>query len=279
MRTGRTAHSSAAATSTTTATTSATTAATIATTAIAAAVPAGRLGPRHEIDDIEEVALLLGVRRRILAGQNAHEPDIVGAPAHHFQRLHQPREPIALDAHLLFDFGGCTRGAVIDGRCSARLGARTLRAGLFFGRGRRRLTGRFVSLARRRFGRRLARRRRFLRCRFVPGGFARRLARVARGNFARRFARLARGGFGRFARSRLGRRLARRRFLRSRVGRWLGSLTRGGLLGGHRRGGRRWRGRWTMGLPNLRRLAQDDAGELGDGLHDGQRPANARSVT
>jgi len=151
VRTRRTTHSTATATTPTTAATTATTAATIATAAIATTVAAALLRPRQEIDDIEELTLLLGVRRRILTGQHAHEPHVVGAPAHHLERLHQPGEPIALDAELLFDLGRRQRSAFIDDSGRARV------AGRFF-RGRRRVcVGGLRLLARglRRLGRRL----------------------------------------------------------------------------------------------------------------------------
>jgi hypothetical protein len=69
----------------------------------------------REVDHVVEVALLLGVRGRILAGEHAHEADVVGAIAHDLERLHEAGEPVALDAHLLLDLGGGLRGAGVVG--------------------------------------------------------------------------------------------------------------------------------------------------------------------
>jgi hypothetical protein len=180
-----------------------------------------RLGPRQEVHQIVEVALLLGARRRILAGHDAHQADVVGAAAHHLQRFHQPREPIALDAHLLFDLGGGLDRALVDRRRRGLLDWRGFGGVGRFARHRCRRCRRF-----RRFGR--FRRRRF-GSRFRRGSLRGRLGRFACGRFRRCFG----GGFrrGRFG-ARLGR-LARGRFrgsfgcfgrrrFRGRLGRFTG---------------------------------------------------------
>ena len=104
-----------------------------------------------------KLTLLLGVRGRILARQHAHEADVVGAVSDDLERLHEAREPIALDRHLLFDLGGGLRGAgILDGsgrlRGSGLGGARVAR-GIFRG-GSHVVTGRLRgNLLRRRLGR------------------------------------------------------------------------------------------------------------------------------
>jgi hypothetical protein len=96
------------------------------------------LPARLEVDDIVKVALLLGVRRRVLAAQHAHQPHVVGVVAHDIERLHQPGQPIALDAERLLDLRPRRRGALLfDG----------LRLGL--GGRRRRFRGRLAGLGRR----------------------------------------------------------------------------------------------------------------------------------
>jgi hypothetical protein len=145
LASARTAGAAATATETTaTAPTTATTVSVASAAATVATVPtAARLGPRQEIGEIVEIALLLRVRRRILAGHHAHEPHVVGTPAHHLEGLHQAREAIAFDAQLLFDLGGgrCGRGCgrFIDwrGRFSrgAALACRRLGAGVRGGAG------------------------------------------------------------------------------------------------------------------------------------------------
>jgi hypothetical protein len=79
----------------------------------------------HQVDDVVEIALLLGVGRRILTREDAHEAHVVGAVAHDLEGLHEPSEAIAFDAHLLLDLGGRLRGAWIlgRGRLGGRLGA------------------------------------------------------------------------------------------------------------------------------------------------------------
>jgi hypothetical protein len=104
---------------------------------------AARFGPWEQIDDVEEIALLLRVRRRILAAQHAHQAHVVRAVAHDLERLHQTGEPIAGDRQLLFDLGGGLHGAVIDRRRGGRVGG-SLALDRVAGRGlvrRRRLGG------------------------------------------------------------------------------------------------------------------------------------------
>jgi hypothetical protein len=64
-----------------------------------------------------EISLLLGVGGRILTRQNAHEADVVGAIAQDLESLHEPREPVTLDAELLLDLGRrLGRAWIFDGR-------------------------------------------------------------------------------------------------------------------------------------------------------------------
>jgi hypothetical protein len=58
-----------------------------------------------------EVALLLGVRGRILAAEHTHQAHVVGAVAHHQQRLHEARQTIARDVQLGLDLGRGLRHA------------------------------------------------------------------------------------------------------------------------------------------------------------------------
>jgi hypothetical protein len=107
------------------------------------------LRTRQKIHQIVEVALLLGAGRRILAAQHADKAHVVGAIADHVERLHQPRQAIALDVELLFQLGRRRNGALID--CDIdhrRVGLRHLRLWLLG----RRLLG-CGSVGRRTFGR------------------------------------------------------------------------------------------------------------------------------
>jgi hypothetical protein len=212
------------------------------TASAVSAVARATLRARNEIDDVVEVALLLGVGRRVLAGEHADEAHVVRAVADHFERLHEPREPIALDPELLLDLG--------RGLCCARIfGWR--RGRLHGGRLRRRCFRRlsFGSLAGIRRGGRLGRRLGFGvagRRRALDG----RLRPCLGGRLACRFA------------------LSLRRFDRLYG---LGGciLRRGAALRrclGSFRSRRRGTGR-AVGAANHRRLAQNGAGELGDGLH------------
>ena len=114
--------------------------ATAAIPTIATAKAATRFRAGKQINEVIKVALFLGARRRLLAGHHPHEPHVVGAPAHHLERLHQAGQAIALDAHLLFDLGCRTYGALVHRRGLAS-------AALAFGGRRRfgigRLGGRF----------------------------------------------------------------------------------------------------------------------------------------
>lgn len=197
--------------------------------AIAATVTRPPLVAGHEVDDVVEVALLLGVRGRIFAREDAHETNVVGAITHDVEGLHEAGEAIALDAHLLLDLGCSLRRARVLGRRrgSAALGGRGL--------GARRFGDRFAALRlSSRLGRNVT----------LDGG----------GRLGRRLGLSARLG---------GRRRVRRG--RDRLG-----LRRSRGLAGLLGLGRRFRGRGaggTMSAANDRRFAQNDAGELGDGLH------------
>jgi hypothetical protein len=91
-----------------------------------------------------KLALLLGVRGRILAREHAHEPHVVRAIAQNLERLHETREPIARDAELRFDLCGRDSGAgILHGR-GRRFGGRLGRLGRRFGRLGRRLVRRGV---------------------------------------------------------------------------------------------------------------------------------------
>jgi hypothetical protein len=60
---------------------------------------APRLRPRHGVHHVVEIALLLGVGRRVLARQDAHQPYPGRALANHRERLHETRKAIAPDLH------------------------------------------------------------------------------------------------------------------------------------------------------------------------------------
>jgi hypothetical protein len=76
-----------------TARTATSTAAAIPTTAILIAATRIRVaptfGPRHHVRDVVEFAFLLGVGRRLVTRQDAHQAHPGRALAHHRQRLHQ----------------------------------------------------------------------------------------------------------------------------------------------------------------------------------------------
>jgi hypothetical protein len=235
-----------------------------AVTSAAIAVSAARLGPRLQIDDVIEVALLLRVGWRILAAHHANQAYVVGAPAHHLERLHQAREPIAIDAHLFFDLGRRAHRALVDGWWRARFRRRALgRRGLsgrlrggLSGRLRGGLSGRLRGLSGR------------LRRGFALGG---RSLRFDSG-FGRGFGGRLRGLRGRFSRLRR----FRRRFDGSRFGGLLGRaclrrvrraglrrrLARAGFVGRWFRGRAArllWSRRRTMSVTDPCRLAQDGA--------------------
>jgi hypothetical protein len=250
--------STAAATTTETATTAVSVASTATT--LASAVAAARLGPRHQIGEVIEVALLLGIRGRILARHHAHEPDVVGAPAHHLERLQQPGQAIALDAQLLFDLcssrSGSSHGCLVDGRrsfCRGSIFARRLGTRFRRGAGVSGYLGRFApgSCGRSLGGRRLpdGRLARISRCRFGGWTFGPFGPSGRSGRFGSRRFRAWLG--------RLGWRLARfhGRRLSCFSGGVGGLLSRAvfllfGFLGRRRR---------TMVLADLRRLTQEDA--------------------
>jgi hypothetical protein len=205
----------------------------------------------QQIDQVIEVALLLRVRRRVLAAHHAHETDVVRAVAHHLQRIQEPREPVALDAQRLFDLG--------------RRGDRP-RVGLG--------GGGFLGRALRRGG--LRRRHLIRRGGLVGGSFA--LGDRGGGfDLGRRFGRgrLGLGRRGGLGGGRLAGRCLRGRRLRDWRG-LLGRLSLGlvetlaHLCRRGRRGLRRWRTGRPLGpvrAPDARGLPQDGARELGDGLH------------
>jgi hypothetical protein len=200
---------------------------------------------RQKIDQIVEVALLLGAGRRILAAHHAHETHVVGAIADHVERLHQPRQAIAFDVELLFQLGRCGNGALID-IDHRRSGFRHLRLwrlgrGLL-GRGSvgRRALGRWS------FGRRHVDASRPVARRRLDGGRVGMLGRWRVGQLGRRRV-------GMLGRWRVGRRFAGER------------RARFGLGGDGSRRGRDWRR--TMQAPNFRRLSKHNSWKLGDSFH------------
>jgi hypothetical protein len=82
----------------------------------AAPFAAAIAAPGHEVDEVVEIALLLGVRRWVLAAEDAHESHVVDAIADHVERLDQARETIALKLQRLFQRGERRVGAEVDGR-------------------------------------------------------------------------------------------------------------------------------------------------------------------
>jgi hypothetical protein len=203
---------------------------------------------RQVVHHVVKIALLLRLRRRIFAAQNAHQADVVGTVTQNVQRFQQARQPIALNVQLRFD------------RRARRIGRRRL--------GRRGVGGR--------------RSRRFVASGFAGGGLVGcwlagggRFVGVAAADFDdgagrrtgfvwRRGIFGRRGGFGRRRGFRVGGCLVRQ-FSRRVAARFGGRLSRGGF--------RRFRGRLGCGgrskrAPDLRRLSQDDARKLSDGLHE-----------
>jgi len=76
----------------------------IATTATAAPIIAARVitpgfRPRHHVEHVVEIALLLGVGRRVLTRQHAHQAHPSGALARHRECFHQARQAITLNLH------------------------------------------------------------------------------------------------------------------------------------------------------------------------------------
>jgi hypothetical protein len=259
----------------------------------AASVPIASLfGARQKIDQIVEVALLLGAGRGILAAHHAHQTHVVGAIANDVERLHEARQALALDVELLLQLGGGAQRAFVDRGLGGRrdLGRRRLGHGLVgprsVGRGplgrwslRRRTIGARNFNGRRggdrggfrgrMLGRRLGSRLGgHLGIRLVGVSFARH-GGLARGHVGidpslGGRGRIALGGWRGWRSGRID--LAGRIDL----GRW--RVTRdlhvGGLLhsfGCCRRGrGRRCR---TMYAPDARRLAKHDSWKLGDSFH------------
>jgi hypothetical protein len=225
---------------------------------------------RHEVDHVVKIALLLGVRGRILSREDAHQPHVVGAVAHDLEGLHEPREAIALDGHLLFDLGRRQRGSRILRRRrvgGSRFGALTFGGALVDGAG----AGTFIgAVFRDRRGLAFGRCRLRRRLRGALGGSGRFLD-GGRSVGGHRLGVLSLGALGNrdlsgFAAKRFGaKRFGAKRFGAKRFGAKRLGLRRlfGRCLGGGRRSG----ASRTMGTANERRLAQDGAGELGDGLH------------
>jgi hypothetical protein len=198
----------------------------LASTAVAAVVTG--LGAGHQVDEVIEIALLLGRGGRVLAAHDTNQTDVVGAVANDVQRLHQAGQAVALDAQLGLQLGRSQRGPRV-GR-SRRFGR---------GSGRRLALGdRGGGLGGLRLGGRLRRR---LHGRLGPG-------RLGLGPFGRP------GRLGGFRSGSLcldgGRRLGRGLLMRLAVRRRLLRL----LLR-------------PMRAPDLRSFAKDDPGELGNGFH------------
>jgi hypothetical protein len=80
---------------------------------------------RREVDHVMKVALLFRVCRGILTGEDSDEANVVGPITQDLKSLHEPGEPVALDAHLFLDLGGSLRRTrLLDG--SGRLGGSDL---------------------------------------------------------------------------------------------------------------------------------------------------------
>jgi hypothetical protein len=60
-----------------------------------------RLRPRHQVEHIVKISLLLGIGRRVVARQHAHQAQPGRAFAGHRKCLHQARQAITLDVHRL----------------------------------------------------------------------------------------------------------------------------------------------------------------------------------
>ncbi len=93
-------------------------------TAAAVVVPAASLAagfaPGHEIDEIVEIALFLGVRRRVLAAEHAHQAHVVDPIADRVQRVDETGEAITAELHRLLERRQRRVGAEVDGRCLGR---------------------------------------------------------------------------------------------------------------------------------------------------------------
>jgi hypothetical protein len=214
------------------------------------------------VDHVVKIALLLRLRRRIFTAQNPHQADVVGTVAQNVQRFQQARQPIALNVQLRFD------------RRARRIGQSRLGRRRFSGRSSRRFvaSGGFAGGG-------------FAGCRFAGCRFAasRRFTGVIAADFGRvgfgtGFVRRRgvfrwRGGFrvgGRLGCWFVRRCLAGHRFAGC-FARWFGRRVAAGFggrrsVGGFR--GRLWCGGRSERAPDLRRLPQDDARKLGDGLHE-----------
>jgi len=97
---------------------------------------APRFGPRHHVQYVVKIALLLGVGRRLVARKDAYQAHPGGALAGHRECLHQTRQAIALDVHRRghgLSLGACAkvRRCGFDGRLGRGIiGRFTASAGL-----------------------------------------------------------------------------------------------------------------------------------------------------
>jgi hypothetical protein len=197
-----------------------------------------------------KVALLLRVRRGILAGEDAYEANVVRPIAQDFEGLHEPGQPVALDAHLFLDLGrSLRRPGLLDGN-------RRLRCGLSWRALGRPGLGAADSGC-------LSRDLHSFHAGLTLGGPGRLLHgwRFGRDGSGLRGRGLGAGlnGRGRLGGGLIYQNLPNFLNLLPSLGRGFGGrpLARRGRRCGNR----------TVGAANQRRLAQDGAGELGDGLH------------
>jgi hypothetical protein len=95
---------------------------------------APRFRPWHQVQHIVEVALLLGVGRRLVAGKDAHQAQPGRALASHRECLHETRQAIALNLHRRGHSLGLGSGAKVGrwrfGGCLGRGVAGRLATGL-----------------------------------------------------------------------------------------------------------------------------------------------------
>jgi len=113
---------------------------------------------RHQIDQVKELAALLGALRSSLALHDAHEPHLTGPASHDVESLHQTRETITFELQSSADrlglgafaqsrLGSGSFGSRFDGRAAIR-GRSALVDGFDWSRavgGRRALVDRFDS--------------------------------------------------------------------------------------------------------------------------------------
>jgi hypothetical protein len=127
-------------------------AATVAPTLAATAIPVARikgtllhvLRPRRQIDEVEELAALLGACRGSLALDHAHQTNLGHAPAHDVERLHQARKPVPLNlesgTHGFRLRPGTQVGRRLGRSISRNFGRNTFACAVFAFARRRRLT-------------------------------------------------------------------------------------------------------------------------------------------